>query len=526
MQSDKSCHKVCDYIGHEMRARICKVIIENGSKISVLIDEATSINKKSNLIVYIKTCFSDSLEPVTFYLDLIELPEQNAECIYTTLIQCLEVHGFTKELLSQRLIGFASDGASVMFGSHSGVAKRVQQSFPNVILWYCFNHRLELAVGDAVAEISGTNHFKILFDKLYHIYHSSAKNKRELEECCQELSEQFFTVGRVLDNRWVASSFRTVKVIWNLYYPLHCHLTKGSEDPSRNPSEKQTFKGLATKLASSSFVLNLATMYDCLEELSSLSLDLQERKITLPRAHALIFRAIRVFNSMVDYPGIKYKEIKCLVDKVGTERKFKGVLIQDNRKRDVVIPYGQLMRSLAANLEKRLVAFRGTENDLSRLINSITVLNPSNWPKECPLTCGGEEIKFMCDVFHLDDAVARRGFQEYIDNVRTEGLLEPPEKLVDLIKATKTIAVSTAECERGFSQMNILASTVRSSLTIKTLSTLMFIKCVGPPPQEFCPTLYARSWKGSASDNSKACARKRKVDEEHDYNIIWKKLKT
>ena len=87
LQSDKSCHKVCDYIGHEMRARICKVIIENGSKISVLIDEATSISKKSNLIVYIKTCFSDSLEPVTFYLDLIELPEQNAECIYTTLIQ-------------------------------------------------------------------------------------------------------------------------------------------------------------------------------------------------------------------------------------------------------------------------------------------------------------------------------------------------------------------------------------------------------------------------------------------------------
>ena len=93
-----------------------------------------------------------------------------------------------------------------------------------------------------------------------------------------------------------------------LYYPLHCHLTKGSEDPSITSSEKQTFKGLATKLASSSFVLNLETMYDCLEELSSLSLDLQERKITLPRAHALIFRAIRVFNSMVDYPGINTRK--------------------------------------------------------------------------------------------------------------------------------------------------------------------------------------------------------------------------
>ena len=329
----------------------------------------------------------------------------------------------------------------------------------------------------------------------------------------------------MLDNRWVASSFHTVKAIWNLYYPLYCHLIKASEDVSRNSSEKQTFKGLAIKLASSSFVLNLATMYDCLEELSSLSLDLQERKITLPMAHALIYRAIRVFHSMVDYPGTKYKEVKCVVDKVGTDRKFKDVLIQDNRKCDVVIPYGQLMRSLAANLEKRLVTFRDTENELPKLINSITVLKPSSWPKECPLTYGNEEVKYMCDIFHLDDVIARRGFQEYIDIVRTEGLLEPPEKLMDLIKATKIIAVSTAECERGFSQMNILTSSVRSSLTIKTLSTLMFIKCVGPPPQEFCPSLYVRTWKGSLSDDSKAHARKQTINEEHDYNILRKKLK-
>ena len=43
-----------------------------------------------------------------------------------------------------------------------------------------------------------------------------------------------------------------------------------------------------------------------------------------------------------------------------------------------------------------------------------------------------------CDIFHLDDVV---------DIVRTEGLQEPPKRLMDLIKATKTIAVSTAECE-------------------------------------------------------------------------------
>jgi len=117
-------------------------------------------------------------------------------------------------------------------------------------------------------------------------------------------------------------------------------------------------------------------------ELSDLSMDLQERNITLPWAHALIYEAIRVFHSMVDYPGIKYKEVKCIIDKICTDRKHEDFLMQDNRKCDDVILYGKLMRCLAVNLEKRLVTIRVTENDLSKLINSVTVLNPSNWPKE------------------------------------------------------------------------------------------------------------------------------------------------
>ena len=91
---------------------------------------------------------------------------------------------------------------------------------------------------------------------------------------------------------------------------------------------------------------------------------------------------------------------------------------------------------------------------------------------------------------------------------------------MELIKVTKTIAVSTAECERGLSQMNILAFSVRSSLDIKTLSTLMFFKCIGPPPWEFSPSLYVKMWKGSLSDDSKALARKWTVDEEHDYILL------
>ena len=122
--------------------------------------------------------------------------------------------------------------------SRSGVASRIQPVFPNVIIWHCMNHRLELAVGDAIHEVSGTNHFKAFFDKLYCLYYTYSKNRRELEEVCNDLACIFHTVGRILNTRWVASSFRTVKVVWDLYVPLHAHLVKAGEDQLRSRYHK------------------------------------------------------------------------------------------------------------------------------------------------------------------------------------------------------------------------------------------------------------------------------------------------
>ncbi|KAF0749863.1 E3 SUMO-protein ligase KIAA1586-like [Aphis craccivora] len=37
--------------------------------------------------------------------------------------------------------------------------------FPNLIIWHCSNHHLDLAVNDVVNEVDGINHFKIFMDK-------------------------------------------------------------------------------------------------------------------------------------------------------------------------------------------------------------------------------------------------------------------------------------------------------------------------------------------------------------------------
>ena len=147
-------------------------------------------------------------------MDLVELSATNAGEIYQALMNNLSHHGFSEAILSERFVCFASDGASVMLGSKAGVATKIVEKFPNVMVWHCMNHRLELSVGDAVEEIAGMNGCQFFFNKVYSLYHASAKNRRELTECCQELALQCLNIGRT---RWVASSYRTIKAVWQQY---------------------------------------------------------------------------------------------------------------------------------------------------------------------------------------------------------------------------------------------------------------------------------------------------------------------
>jgi hypothetical protein len=192
LHSDKTCAAIASHIATEMKKNICKDIISTKKKISVLIDESTTLSKRTVLIVVLRVFFEDIPgDPYTFNLDLIELSDASAESITKELLRCLNEHGFDEFFLKHCFIAFASDGASVMLGKNSGVATRLKTMFPNLVVWHCSNHRLELAVNDVVDEVYGINHFKIFMDKLYTLYHQSPKNQNELREAANSLVPKF-----------------------------------------------------------------------------------------------------------------------------------------------------------------------------------------------------------------------------------------------------------------------------------------------------------------------------------------------
>lgn len=104
------------------------------------------------------------------FLDLIELKRQSAETITDTLLKCLKTVGFTEDYLKTNWASFVSDGASVMLGKKSGVATRLWAIYLFILSWHCMNHRLELAVNDAVNSVTATNCFKAFVEEIHNVY--------------------------------------------------------------------------------------------------------------------------------------------------------------------------------------------------------------------------------------------------------------------------------------------------------------------------------------------------------------------
>ncbi|KAJ8890975.1 hypothetical protein PR048_010484 [Dryococelus australis] len=70
--------------------------------------------------------------------------------------------------------------------------------------------------------------------------------------------------------------------------------------------------------------------------------------------------------------------------------------------------------------------------------------------------------------------------------------------LLKLLKVASVLPVSTASCERGFSQMNLVKNKLRSSLETESLDDLMMVNLNGPPLPLCIPSDAIDKWYFSA----------------------------
>ena len=69
LHSDHACADIASHITIEMKAKITNFLVKNNFKIAVLIDEATSVSKKTCLVVCIRASIDvkNETDPITFF---------------------------------------------------------------------------------------------------------------------------------------------------------------------------------------------------------------------------------------------------------------------------------------------------------------------------------------------------------------------------------------------------------------------------------------------------------------------------
>jgi hypothetical protein len=258
------------------------------------------------------------------------------------------------------------------------------------------------------------------------------------------------------------------------------------------------------KMRNWEFGMQLALLRDCLQILQFLSLYLQQRDASILTARDRIRTALTSLKALKTANGLSLQEFANQFDSAGT---FQGVAIgaPTERMRDSFAnTRSQFCQALLDNISARF-----PDQDL---LSAGAVLSPQAWP-ECDVErafFGDREVQKLAEMCSLDAAAAIDEFRQYKTNCKRIG-----STLQKLLLCSHLFAISSAECERGFSAMNLNCTALRNQLDIATLSAVLFIKVNGPPPHQFDAEHYARQWlnTGRHAPTDKLTGKKKKGPE-------------
>lgn len=325
----------------------------------------------------------------------------------------------------------------------------------------------------------------------------------------------------MLDTRCVASSFRTVSAVWENYEVLANHFVAAKEDPTRDASDRCKYEGLLRKLTSTCFVLDLALMCDALQDLSEISEELQHQDVDLFRANKKLQILVNTFIARKGSPGTFYEQAVTSVN----NKSFMGIKLYEKTKEQPINPV-EFYHSLSQAIEKRLL-----NGEDAALANSARILDTGTWPKGIKdNTFGEKDVASLAVRFQLNKREAIKAFREYVyDNCKNfggscENKTRYPTNLLPLTITIKTIPVSSSECERGFSQMNLIITDGRASLLTKTVSSLLFLKLNGPPLTRCDPLKYVESWLlrgGHTAMDTNSKERERGGTYNENFSKLW-----
>ncbi|PKB97842.1 hypothetical protein RhiirA5_432413 [Rhizophagus irregularis] len=222
--------------------------LDEATAFGIMIDESTDISCEPHLIIYVKYCWHGNIK--IRFLKLLQLNGKDSKPIFELVISLFDEKGLTDKLMS-----FALDGASVMLGKLTGVAARIKER----------------------------------------------NNKRTdtLRKYQEILEHPILKIKQIYEIRWL-SWYEVVKNICLSIEPLMDTLLETIT--TANNLQRQNFISLYMEICDWKFLAFLYFLWDILGYLSTLSKIFQRKKIQISDIDPVIeFTLKKIQQEFLDY---------------------------------------------------------------------------------------------------------------------------------------------------------------------------------------------------------------------------------
>lgn len=447
----------------------------------VLFDGSEDITKTEQEIVYIVSV-SNMGEYSSDYLGLINLgANRTAQDIVDGLEQLFNASGLTE--WKKKLVSVCSDGAAVNVGAYNGVVSKLRQMVDigdSLVHILCTAHTLENCAKSADRAVPYCESFNKSIVTLLSFYlkKGGAKRIAQLQKICEEKDIAFVKLGKFHNIRWSAWRQETLMKIGRMLPAIQIQVAT---------SDDSSLKHICTER----FRCFLANMLDIGDILQFTSLRFQRDNLTIGECKDELMAAIGQMTLLMDSEG-KYR--KETVGYAEADRDKIGVL-----------------RALIDEFDSRYESLKSCDQFL--------IFDPTTWPQEMKdiHSFGNTTLSNILEKYeaslhvdkdstlrewmHLKQAgkrLAASSVHELVNVVNTSnpGSYSNIQKVLLL---SLTLPLSSAACERGFSQMNIIKNKYRSCLSDTRLSSLMHIHLSKYTTETFDPKPAVDLWLQTAS---------------------------
>lgn len=529
----RSATRMMQVVYKSMKESLVTHIQQTDYPLAILVDTTTDQNVINYLAVYIRTL--ENNVPRVYFYSLIHVESETAVQMKSYILESFKKDGL-ETAVKARLVGFASDGASVMTGERGGLAKLIDDNADkDIYKIHCAAHKLQLAVGhcfnaDGMAPLKQLEKF---VNTIYTFYNRNAvKRKTSLRNMAEILGNVFYELTYIFKVRWVASEFLALEHISKNYETLLANLQFIELSPEfKEGDSQQVAKGLKSTMLNTNFIGVFFFTMDMLDLLRQESQRLQDRQgviIGMEDFHVELKKSIEKritedgtwitkFLNEHDCWKTLDRLTKCKSSDLD-DKKFK---VSANF---IATPPTNVDRSFP-----KLSSFRGkfVENLLLEVeryfpegsMKMFSVFLPRNLPK-----VSGEVFSYAPRAI---EAANKLGFSaektsnefalmlhslidEHYDELCTHVTEDDPvnfwshflnmdtviwgSELKKLIQTILSIPISTADVERGFSILTHTKYDRRSRLTVDNLRSLLFLRVNGPTIGSFDANRYAKAW--------------------------------